>query len=125
MSTRIHVLLLVAMLGATLPRITRAADNFKVTIIEPKKDASLAGKKEVIRIKYQRGRNAITSLTFLMDQQEVITDRGPFKDQEEIAFNFDTTAFADGKHRLAAKMTDAKDVSRTDEFEIEIRNKTT
>jgi len=118
-----NVLLSAVFVAALFPLLTEAADNFKVTILEPKKGATLSGKKEVIRIKYQQGKNAIKSLTFLMDQQDVITDRGPFKDQEELAFSFDTTAFSDGKHRLAVKIVDSKDASRTDEVELEISNK--
>ena len=122
MSVRILWVLMVASLVAGSP-VLRAADNYKVTILQPKKGAMLSGKKEIILVKFQQGKYAIKSLSFLMDQSEVTTDRGPFKESEEISFNFDTTAFTDGKHRLAVKVVDTKDNPRTDEIEIEIRNK--
>ena len=99
-----------------------AEDAPKLTLTEPTKDQKLKG-RTTIKLEYERGKNAIKQIEFLVDGKPNYTDTGKFQDRGELTYNFHTTMYLDGTHKLTVKIVDTEDAAQSAEIEFAIANK--
>ncbi len=93
-----------------------------VSVLQPSYNDILRGREATILIEVKAARNPVSAVEIFVDGISKTGGPVPLNSQPSTGFKFDTTQFADGRHRLTVKVTDSQGFIGQSEVWIYLNN---